>query len=209
MEKPGQDPAGVPAVAEGTVRHHLESEQRVDAARPGLGQYRRDGPRSGDLVSPRLTAAASIAEATASVACTWAMAAQTAVVSAPPPWPRYSTASAANSSALPFWSGTVNSPPVVPRPAVPSPCPSPPRSPPAGPATSSIRLVHRTIRSVDRRARGQPRAWDMAFPPAGRRCRMVAPEDIDVAGHVHVNAARLWAGDATDARHAGPGFPAS
>ena len=23
---------------------------------------------------------------------------------------------------------------------------------------------------------------------------MVAPEDIDIAGHVHVNAGRLWAG---------------
>ena len=28
---------------------------------------------------------------------------------------------------------------------------------------------------------------------------MVAPEDIDVAGHVHVNAGRLWAGGAATA----------
>src|SRR5580692_4963440 len=31
-------------------------------------------------------------------------------------------------------------------------------------------------------------------PQPVRRCRMVAPEDIDVAGHVNVNAGRLWAG---------------
>ncbi len=28
---------------------------------------------------------------------------------------------------------------------------------------------------------------------------MVAPEDVDVAGHVHVNAGRLWAGGAATA----------
>src|ERR1700730_18256623 len=38
----------------------------------------------------------------------------------------------------------------------------------------------------------EPGIW--RFPQLVRRCRMVAPEDIDVAGHVHVDAGRLWAG---------------
>ena len=105
-----------------------------------------------------------------------------------------SMASAANSSALPCWSGTVTSPPVVAGPAVPSPCLSP-TLPARGPSTSSIWLVHRTIRSVDVPPCWQPRACGYGVSPQPvRRCRMVAPEDSDVGGHVHVNAGRLWAG---------------
>jgi hypothetical protein len=69
----------------------------------GSGSSGGTAPGPGISGLPRLTAAASIAAATASVAYTWARAAQTAAVSAPPPWPRYLTASAANSSALAAW----------------------------------------------------------------------------------------------------------
>jgi hypothetical protein len=54
-----------------------------------------------------------IAAATASVACTWATAAQTAAVSCPSPWPRYSPAFAASSSARRKCSWPVIGTPVV------------------------------------------------------------------------------------------------
>lgn len=60
---------------------------------------------------PRLIAAVSMAEATASVAYTWATAAEMAAVSFAFPWPRYLTASAASSAALLECSGIVISPP--------------------------------------------------------------------------------------------------
>jgi hypothetical protein len=97
-----------------------EVAAREGAAGPGAGWGTHVGAgreaaadQLGERRGSGLVRTVSAAVASARVACTWATAAQTAAVSCPSPWPRYSAAFAASSSARRKCSGPVISTPLV------------------------------------------------------------------------------------------------